>query len=214
MKTLFVFTIFIFFQIKAEGQNTVGFKFNIGTSRISSKIYNLPGKQNFPITLSGHFGLFHNWRLSSSTILGYEVLFSQIEGKEKYIFQTTSEKTSRQLTYFAIPFYIGYKFKKFTANLGIQSNYLLIGKYVKTTKGIDSQGKKYYGSEMGSLSNIDFYDFGIKSGLISNRSKNMEWEISYYQGINNIYDSELYSGRWTNFQLTCGLRIFPFSKFR
>ncbi len=180
-------------------QNDFGFKVNGGFSQISAKLYSSPSivTQNFYFVPSAQSGFLYNHHLGKRSLLGVEILFIQIDGKEHmqnqevdlYGNPTTFITTTdiwRHISYLGLPIYYGFKIKKFTLNIGIQLNLALKSSGRYKSEYIYNGDKITSDDKYNNLA-IDSYDFGTKGGLIYNLSKKFAFEATYYYGFNNIY---------------------------
>ena len=215
MKISSILIIFLTFCLKSFGQREVGLKCNIGASRVlawnSWKIQ----PQKFPIIASGQFGFFYLKTIKSRSILGVELLLTQIEGKEKYRYKDGETfVTYRDYSYLGIPIYYGYKINKANINLGFQFNYLVRGIERIRGNGIDLQGIPYSYEINGILPNIKRYDFGLRVGGNYYLNNRLELGTNFYFGLSNIWkDPKIHPGNWKVRQLTIGL-MYKFSKWR
>jgi len=207
-KSLTIILTLLILNSSAFGQNVVGLKFNLGVSKVTAKNNWRTGQQKFPIMPSGQCGLFYNKGIGNKSILGVEMLFVQIEGKEKYQHPYGSTEVKyRNYSFVGLPVYYGYIINKITINAGFQFNYLVLGRERERGKGIDLQGKPYTWEINGILPHIDKYDYGIKGGIIFNTDRKCEIEATYYHGLNNIWRSDrAHQGVWKVKQLTVGVR--------
>lgn len=214
MKILILILLFTI-SLKSFGQREVGLKCNIGASRVLANNSWKIQPQKFPIMVSGQFGLVYLQTIKNESILGAELLLTQIEGKEKYRY-TSGEVmvTFRDYSYLGIPIYYGYKINKANINLGFQFNYLVRGRERLRGNGVDFQGLPYSYEINGILPNIKRYDLGIRVG--GNYCLNTRFEIdgNFYFGLSNIWkDPEIHPGIWKVRQLTIGLK-YKFLKWR
>lgn len=205
MKIITILTLLIL-NLVTYGQGNLGLKIDFGISRVTAKVDYKTGPQKFPLMPSGQCGLFYNLDISEKSMLGTELLFLQIEGKENYKYPDGSTiLIRRNLSYLGIPIYYGYKSKKMIVNTGLQFNYAIRSREQKKGKVNALQEVPFNWDT--SIPNIDKYDYGLKIGIIFNRDSKFEIEGTYYYGLNNIWRSEVHhQGKWKAQQLAFGLR--------
>lgn len=194
-------TIILFFLLKTQpyyGQYELGLKVSGGFSRITNNI-NSPGtKQTLYFSPSGQGGFFYSFNLGSKSILNVELLFTQMQGREKleipYLDQYgnptdpyVTVQICRHISYISLPIYYGIKFKKISLNLGIQTSLVIISSGRERGPSWDN---KY--DEL----NIDPYDFGPRAGIIFHAFKRVSIEGNYYYGINNILNENVTFPEW------------------
>ena len=195
------------FSLKSFGQREIGLKCNIGASRVLAKHSWKIQPQKFPIMPSGQFGLFYHQTIKNKSILGVELLLTQIEGKENYQYKGGEFLvTYRDFSYLGIPIYYGFKINKANINLGSQFNYLVRGRERWRGSGTDVQGLPYTYEINGILPQIKKYDFGIRIGGNYYLNDRFEIDCNFYYGLINIWrDPEIHPGNWKVRQLTIGL---------
>ncbi|MBA3664568.1 MAG: PorT family protein [Bacteroidetes bacterium] len=200
MKNL-IFIALLIYSSSSFSQQDFGIKVNGGVSQITAKI-NSSGDivtQKFYFLPSFQAGFLYHLHLGKKSLLGTEILFMQIEGKEHMQTQDidsygnptgfiTTTDISRHISYLSIPIYYGYKIKKFSINFGFQ-----VGIPIKSSARYKTEyvynGDKIISDDNYNSLPIDNYDFGTKSGLMYNLSKKFTIETTYYYGLNNIYKS-------------------------
>lgn len=221
----FILTLLIC-NFNAFGQNELGIKCNMGISRLT-ETWDLgtgkEGESKYLVMPSGQGGLFYNWHIGNNSIVGTELLFVQIEGKEKYknFHQSDSgtnsggfvnENVWRHISYIGLPIYYGYKFNKITLNVGVQANFTLKSGGRSKGQAPDGQGGVFNWDNHINKLYIDKYDYGAKGGIIYNHSDKFAFEGTYYYGLNNILRQNNYGVKWQIQQLTFGLRYKFLSK--
>ena len=198
------------------GQHDFGIKLNGGLSKITANRNTSNTTSKYSFAPSGQGGLFYNLNLGKRSLIGAELLFSQIESKEemKIIYtdnfgNPTGEFGTTNLdyhiSYFSIPVYYGFKIKSLTINLGVQTSFAFASRGHWISKA-PYNGSTLTFEDEGKL-NIDSYDFGPRAGLIFNLSKRIAVEATYYYGINNILSTTAPpEWNWKIQQITLGLR--------
>lgn len=201
----------------AFGQHNIGIKANGGLSYLSTKVLsNETRVDKIYLAPSGQGGLFYNLYLHDKFLLGAELLFVQIEGKQ-YVEMPASgynpteimvtDNIWRHISYLGIPLYFGYNLKKFNVNLGFQIGITLAssGRVKGQAPGIPSWDYK------SDKLDIDNYDYGARAGINFNLTDKFSIETNYYYGINNILKNQTGDRKWNVQQMTLGLRYRLFS---
>ena len=198
--------IMVILNLPSYGQNKVGIKLNLGTSRVTSKFDYKTGPQKFTLMPSGQIGFFFNRNFGIKSMFGAELLLIQIEGREKYSYPDGAQMVIRRnLSYIGFPIYYGYKVGKITMNGGFQFNYNI--RKVEQWKGKIRLDQDLPFDWDRSIPNIESYDYGLKVGIIFNEDRKFETEGTYYHGLNNIWKSDpSHLGLWKTQQLTIGVR--------
>ncbi|MCE9539114.1 MAG: PorT family protein [Bacteroidetes bacterium] len=222
-KLLYLLTIF-HSSFSVFGQQEIGIKANVGLSRI----YN---NENSPLTTlkiyfvpSGQGGIFYNFNFGNKSLLGAELLFIQINGKEQLDLQGTdihgqpsgetfTDNTEKHISYLGLPIYYGFKIKKLTLNLGIQTSLVLMSGGEEKGQVPDGYGGISTWDNKFDKLYIDAFDFGARAGLIFNLTNKFSIEGTYYYGINNILQKDKYNSelKWKIQQMTIGLRYTFFT---
>ncbi|MHB8260870.1 MAG: outer membrane beta-barrel protein [Bacteroidia bacterium] len=221
MKRLVVLSVILLFNQTIFGQQYFGIKANGGLSRIytggePTPLYVMPSYQG---------GLFYNLHLGKKSLLGAELLFMQIEGKEHSITeenplmlptgQLITTDTYQHISYLSLPIYYGIKVKRFTFNIGLQTSVVLMssGEQTVQTKDITSSQIVVSSSTSSYKTNnlpIKQFAFGEVTKITYNLTNTFAIEANYYWGLSNIYKntSSVYAGitLWRTQQLTIGLR--------
>jgi len=220
MKKIVIILAALTICLSSNGQHDIGLKLNGGLSYLNTKIQSNITNQKIYFCPSGQGGLFYNFHFLDKYMVGAELLFIQIEGKEYFEIPFTdetgnltgeygSENFWHHISYLGVPVYFGYSIKKFNINLGFQINFALTG-------SAREKGQAIYHGDLSTWENkyytlgIDRYDFGPRAGLIFNLSKRLSIETNYYYGLNNILKNHLGTWKWKVQQLTVGLRYKPF----
>ena len=209
-------------NMTAFGQLDFGLKANFGLSRLSTKLTTSQQlTQKFHFVPSGQGGLFYNLHLREKFLIGAELLLIQIEGKEYLEIPSTdingnltgevgTDNIWRHITYFGLPIYFGYNFKKLNVNIGLQTNFTLASSGREKGQVPDGYGGIATWDNKFSKLGIDDLDYGARAGLIFQHTDKFSLEIIYYYGINNILKDEIISKnlnwKWKVQQMTIGLR--------
>jgi hypothetical protein len=221
MKKLTIVLTTLTIYLSAYGQHDIGLKVNGGLSYIGTKVKSNITNQKDYFRLSGQGGVFYNFTLPKNFMVGAELLFIQIEGKEYYEIPFADETGNltgeygidniwRHVSYIGIPLYFGYSIKKFTINLGFQTNFALISS-AKEKGQATVNGQLHTFENKYSKLNIDSYDFGPRIGLLYGLTKRFSIEANYYYGVNNIRKAPFNDWKWKVQQLTVGLRFKIFN---
>lgn len=217
MKNILLITL-LATNLTVFGQHNFGLKANGGLSKISTNLNS--SISTIPFVPSGHGGLFYNLQLGDKSLLGAELLFIQIEGKERIetpeidhgipTGELIINNFWRHISYIGLPIYYGLKIKKLTINLGFQASFTLTSFERKKGQAPYNGGIITWDNKYDKLY-IDSYDFGPRAGLIFNLTDKFAIEGMYYYGINNILDNDITIDRtWRVQQVTVGFRYaFP-----
>lgn len=206
-------------HLTISGQHDIGLKVNGGLSYFSTKAKTTqPITQKFYFMASGQGGLFYNLHIHNKFLLGIELVFMQIEGKELLKFeltdqygnltgQYTTDNIWRHISYLGIPVYFGYNYKKLNVNLGFQTNITLASSGQEKGQAMYNGGVTTWNNHFDKLA-IDNYDIGARAGIIYHLTDKFSIEANYYYGFNNIVKDEKLSKYWTwkIQQMTIGLR--------
>ncbi len=219
MKQFFTTLTLLIISHSIFGQHDFGLKVNGGISYLSTNFQSsFPQEQKFYLMPSLQCGLFYNFHLPDKAIIGTELLFSQIEGKEYLSYeemiqpgppsgQFVTTNTWRHISYLGLPIYFGINFKKLNVNLGFQAN-LLLASGGQEIGQAPYNGKIQTWDTKSSKLNIDNYDYGARAGILLNLTSRFSIEVNYYYGLNNILKDTKASSVWTwkVQQATVGLR--------
>jgi opacity protein-like surface antigen len=220
--TLTAVTIFF----TAFGQHEFGLKANGGLSYLSTVFQSSPPQQQtqkFYFRPSGHGGLFYNFNFKDKFLIGTEVLFVPIYGKEysKLPFtdingnltgEYSEDNIYRHIYYLGVPVYFGYNFKKLNVNLGFQTNFVLASGGEEKGQAI-YQGQLYTWENKGDKLDINSYDYAARAGLLYKLSDRLSIETNYYYGLTNLLKDSSIKPYWTwkVQQWTVGLRYKLFA---
>lgn len=215
MKKLLLASLTII-TISSFGQYTVGIKINAGLSKISNSLD--PSNADFRVQVAptGNIGIFYNLQLSQKLYLGSELLFFQMESKEKLemdLFDGVDtvghawDLNRRHISYLSIPIYIGIRFNKFSVDAGFQYGHALTSsgksKGETTINGETTSYEKKYGNL-----NILKSDYGPRLGIIYYLNPSVSLEGNFYYGLPNILNNSGFLAPWTwkNRQASIGIR--------
>ena len=98
MKKLLTLPLFLLFNLTVIAQASFGVKVNGGVSKISDNGYN-PQYESYKgyFKPSGQVGFFYNLPIRAHEVFGIELLFTQIESKEKIV-DTVAQNYNNYLT--------------------------------------------------------------------------------------------------------------------
>ncbi len=198
IKQIITILICFYFQKQICAQHIFEVTFNGGISYLHSSYSTSPvnDTRKFFIVPSFQGGLFYNWNLKNHFSIGSEIIFQQINGKEKFklffndamgkIIGTLEYTNFTSLSYLGIPVHIGYSYKKLNLNIGIQSN-LRLSAYTR-----NNQTSTYNGdtvtieSKKEKLIAYDRYNYGLRFGIQFHLTKRVSISSNYYYGLNNL----------------------------
>jgi len=231
MKKLSTFLPFLVFNVTVIAQSSFGFKINGGVSRISSNEYDHTySSQKTYFMPSGQAGVFYNQPIRTHEFFGVELLYSQIQGKEKQVDTVewfgnngnthalfTTNTITRNISYLSLPVYYGVTIKKFTVKVGLQISVALArsGKAVVQSPA-DSMG--YFSISGATTTNtyktnklyVKDGAFGQTASITYNLSPKFALEANYYYELSNLYRNAKLNGSsetvWKFQQITLGLR--------
>ncbi len=221
MKKLFSLILIFIASSTIQAQHSLGLKGNAGISYLTTRIKD-PDRitQKFSFLPSLQVGLFYSYQLTQKVSLGTELLWIPIEGKEKRTSANLDENGHftgnyshstlyRDISYLGIPLYVGYTYKRWNFNLGVQMNYHLRSSSSENGYGVDLTGQAVEWEFDGGQLNIDQFNIGIRPGCFYQLSDRVQFELNYFGGLNNIIDSPNLTDiwNWKVQQLTAGLRL-------
>lgn len=198
------------------GQHDFGIKLNGGLSKISGYRNNTNAISKYGFAPSGQGGLFYDLNFGKRSLIGVELLFSQIGGKEErkiidldnfgnQIGVYSTSNLDYHISYFTIPIYYGVKINRLTINFGVQTSFTLASRGHVIGEASYSGGVLKFEDE-GKL-NITNFDFGLRAGLMYKLTKRIAAEATYYHGISNIMGPTAPADwNWKVQQITIGLR--------
>jgi hypothetical protein len=231
MKKLSTLLLFLFFNVAVIAQPSFGVKINGGVSKISSNEYSHTySSQTSYFMPSGQAGIFYNQPVRAHEFFGVELLYNQIQGKEKQVDTVgwygingsthaliSTNTITRNISYLSLPVYYGVTIKKFTVKIGLQISIALArsGKAVVETPA-DSMG---YFSISGAITTTTYKTnklyvkdgaFGQTASITYNLNQKFALEANYYYELSNLYRNTKLNGSaqtvWKFQQITLGLR--------
>lgn len=215
MKSKLTILLLLTINLTVCGQHNFGLKINGGLSRISNSLNPSNSTGTVQFAPSGHAGFFYNLNLNNKSVIGAELLFMQIEGKEKLKMDLTDingnnigNSTSdlyKHISYLSLPICYGYKFNKLTINVGFQTSLVLTSSAREKGQATRNGAITTWDNKYKEL-NIDRYDFGPRAGVTYRLTKKFTIEGMYYFGANNILDNDVPNWTWRVQQATVGLR--------
>lgn len=215
MKRQLTLLILLAINLAVFGQHNLGLKVNGGLSKISNTFQISNGTNKIQFAPSGLSGIFCNLHLGDKSVLGAELLFIQIEGREHSEFDaidvfgnktgTITDDIYKHISYLGIPVYYGLKFNKMTINLGLLVSFTLASSGREKGRAPYNGEVLTWDNEFDEL-NIDSYDFGPRAGVIFNLNDRFAIEGAYYYGANNILDDDGPDWTWRVQQATVGFR--------
>ena len=196
---------------------------------ITDKIYDpdLEKHTNY-LMPSGQVGVFYNLPVRTHEVFGVELLFTQIESKEKMVDTlgsvidqngnitklTSNYAISKHISYVSLPIYYGINLRKFTFNVGIQFSIRLLSNAQEVIQDNYTNNASGYGFVLIPSTTTYNYkrwsikdvDFGERVGVIYHITNKFAIEGNYYYGLNNIYPNNRRTTQWKTQQTTLGLR--------
>lgn len=217
LKLPLILLILTFIDLTSLGQQQFGIKVSGGLSRITNSLDLSNANLTIPFVPSGQAGLFYSFQLGKKSSLGAELLFSQIEGKEKlemdYNYSGWDGSESghgenigyRYISYLSFPVYYGLKINKLTINAGFQISCTLSSSGREKSYAI-LNGIKYSSDNKTDNINIKRFDYGPKAVIIYNLTDKLAFEGTYYYGFNNIQKGNPILWKLKVQQATLGIR--------
>lgn len=214
LKLTFILSIVFTFNLNTFGQQQFGIKINGGLSKITNSNESSNVTVTNPFFPSGHAGFYYNLALGKKSSLGAELLFSQIEGKDKIEMGLNGWDKSesgyrtdsyRNISYLSLPVYYGFMIKKFNINGGFQISYALASSGRDKTK-VTINGIEESTNQKNNDINIENLDFGPRVGITYNLTKKLAVEGTYYYGLNNINNGDVTAWKLKVQQITFGIR--------
>ena len=131
-----------------------------------------------------------------------------------------SDFTYEQISYFALPVYYGYTYKRLTINGGFQISYALSSSgrressYVYTFITEDGEPYKREGGVSRELNDLPIknFDFGPRAGAIYRLTNRLSIEGMFYYGIHNINQIKSSDEELKIQQMTVGIRYVLWNK--
>jgi opacity protein-like surface antigen len=225
LKFSMILSIFFAFNLTVLGQYQFGIKASGGLSRMTNSMEVSDATLTTPFVSSGQAGLFYSFQLGKKSSLGAELLFSQIEGKEKLEIDLytlngvgernylgySADKTYRHISYLNLPVYYGFKINGLVINAGFQISYALSSSGRKKGYAI-VEGITYTSNNKTHDINIKKIDFGPRAGITYNLTDKLAFEGTYYYGFNNIQKGNPILWKLKVQQATLGIRYTLWTK--
>ena len=217
MNRIFILLLPFTFTMTVFAQSDFGIKLNGGLSRISNSAQKEVYNTTWMVQLapSGQGGIFYNFHFGEKSVLGAELLFVQIEGKEQIEFVLTDEngnnaghvtdKVYKHISYLGCPVYYGLQLNKVSINIGAQASFTLISSARSKGQAIYNDTITRFSNKYDKL-NIKKYDFGLRAGIIFKLTDKISFEGNYYFGLNNIFNNQTLYWTWRVQQATIGVK--------
>lgn len=215
MKRKLTILLLLTINLTVFGQHNMGLKVNGGLSRISNSFNPSNSTWTVQFAPSGNSGFFYNLQLKNKSVIGAELLFVQIVGKEKIKIDLidingnnvgiSTGNLYKHISYLSLPICYGFKFNKLTINVGFQTSFVLISSAREKGQSTHNGDVTTWDNKFKEL-NIDSYDFGPRAGVTYNLTDKFAIEGTYYFGVNNICGNDELNWTWRVQQATVGLR--------
>lgn len=219
LKLSSILSFFFAFNLTVSGQHQFGIKANGGISRITNSMDISNASLTFPFVPSGQGGFFYNLQLGAESLLGAELLLSQIEGMEKLEMDLYTlnefgnrnylgyrkDNLYRHISYLSLPVYYGFKINRLVINAGFQISYSISNSGREKGQGV-IEGENFKIDIKTNDINIKRFDYGLKAGIIYNLTDKLAAEGTYYYGLNNIQKGDPIIGKLKVQQATLGIR--------
>gem|GEM_PF-4371890 len=220
MKKLLVITL-LSIAWPSFGQHELGIRGAGGISYFTTRFTApLNFEQEFFIEPVIQGGLFYSYHFKNNLRLGTEILWMNLEGREKMIVVNTdvngnpnglftTVNTYRELSAIGIPLYIGYTHKKWSFNIGGELMVPLHSSSSENTYGVDQNNQAFEWNHDGGELNLDPINFGFYTGIYYDLNNLFALEAKYTSTMNNLLNSEQLSPswKWEVLMLTVGLRF-------
>jgi len=122
-KLLLTTIILLLFHFTNAQNWSFGTSSNLGFSRLVA----VSSNSEFGYVKSGGLGVFAERKLNKSLVIGSELLWVQIEGKQSYTFDNISTQSRLHQSFSALPFYSGLITKKLRIKAAIQPMIFILG---------------------------------------------------------------------------------------
>ena len=175
-------------------QQELGAKLDYGASIISNQP-NQGYEANVDMVVkpgpSTNFGLFYNWHISKKSMLAVEMTYMRIESREVLngvimldqwgrFTAYGNQKVKKRISSLSLPIYYGFKFERWSVNVGVQFSTVLSG-----SAEVQSESE-FYNYEMKYDLPLNVLDYGPRIGLTWQLVNRFNLEATYYHGLNNI----------------------------
>jgi len=206
-------------QSIAAQEIKIGGTLNVGLSQINSNLI-FDGDHKNSFAVSGNIGGFFETKINTSSSVGLELLWIQIEGKEstndKIIKNQNGDaigKISDELrlhsSYLGIPFYYKVQLKKVGIKVGFQAMFFLFANSSYSAEGVIYNDPVDIKKEKEDIK-FDKLDYGPKLGLSYQLNKVLTARLDYYHGLSNISNMDLPLER-KNKQISLGIQYTFYS---
>ncbi len=221
---IFVLPIFMLVYLQTFAQHSIGLKLNFGASSRKTT-YTLPPGYTTGITTvsklapSFSIGGFYEFNFGKNSALSAELLYTALYGREDFnrqlfdqdrnVIGFENSTLTTRVSFVALPISYTYQIKNFRILLGFQ-----------TSVDIASSGKiKSTRIENGIQTDMSINletvyqeksDFGVRLGFCYDLGKKVAFEINFYQGMNDMADSDATKIKYR--QMVFGLRYKFFQK--
>ncbi|MBX2970973.1 MAG: PorT family protein [Cyclobacteriaceae bacterium] len=220
----FVLPIFMLVSLQIFAQHNMGFKLNFGaSSRKTSFTFPAGFTVNYTtaskLAPSFSLGGFYEFNFGKNSALSAELLYTELNGTEDFnrqLFDKDRNVTgfenstiTTRVSFIALPISYTYQIRNFRILLGFQTSIDVASsgemKITRVENGI--QTDMTINSETVAQ---DKGDFGVRLGFCYDLSKKVALEINFYEGMNDMADSESTKIKYR--QMVFGLRYRFFQK--
>jgi hypothetical protein len=207
-KLFLILTIFTS-ALTSFGQHNFGLKANLGLSYLTTRL-ELSSTQQIEQTFypmpSGQIGLYYSYQMTEKFIIGTELLFIPIYGRERIkIFYSdingnlngnqSDTYYNRNIYTLGFPIYLGYNYKRFNYNLGAQLHYALTSGGKEKGDMILNGNTLHFENKAKKLE-INKIDYGLRAGIVFEKSDRLSLNANYYFGLTNLIDDSSFSSFW------------------
>lgn len=208
-------------RLTVLSQDNLGVKIGLGISSItksytdvndSMEIKSTFSKNNNP-AFSNNFGMYYLVQISEKSLIGFEFLINTTRDRRRVTYDEsysngnnishTNYLEKKNITYFRVPLYYGYKIQKISINAGINAMFALRSKGRAKGESI-SNGEISVIDRKEKKLKIYGYDFGPSIGLTYYFSEEFNFELIYYSGLKNL-PLLISVEKWKNRQLLFGI---------
>ena len=220
MKQIILPLVFVLSSTSLIGQHSLGIKANFGASKLKTS-YSYSTDHIDYFKPSGQLGFTYKYILSNRSIIGSELLFYQIRGKEHANLALSNDFGDpigilkldiwRNISYLGLPLYYGYNFKNFTFCIGIQTSVTLFSSGKERSEYPDLNGDPVITENEFSGLNIDMLNVGPIASIKYNLTDKSALELMYYYGVNNI-QQDIQDWKLNPHLLTVGLLYYFISQ--
>jgi len=220
MKLIILPLVFALSWTSLIGQQSLGIKASFGTSMLkTSYSYSTDHSDYFRPT--GQVGFTYKYNITNRSIIGSDLQFFQIRGKEHAKLALTDDFGDpigilkldiwRNISYLGLPLYYGYNFKNLTFCIGIQTSVTLFSSGKERSEYPDLNGDPVITENEFSGLNIDMLNVGPIANIKYNLTDKSALELMYYYGVNNI-QQDIHDWKLNPHLLTVGLLYYFISQ--